>query len=443
VVSVEACEQQLLHQLLSRLQSNIQLPACLHVIGLLRRLGRHTDLELRQQFLQCRDSWLQASIDDSRGAAASSSGSYAHLCKFTDLIRMHMFEIVTQYRAIFLDFNSLQEDKASEDGGLLYAWAHARLSHYLSVLCKGLPNLKEGNQIASVLDKAMYCGAYLGREGLDFRGSLSPPFEARVLALLQAGLSSAQASFESALQSHMMTPMPPALKSRYEESSGASAPGLHPPSSLLDHPPLAVLCNKVSEVLNELRECAIASTRSRAHNAVASCLSLSCESLAMFWVEQESSLDKAERNQVLSAMRCMVDALLPYISNCLQKVYGTAKPELKVSVVAACVQEQVAFEEKAQRERELEAERRKKEEEEQKRRAEEAAAAARRKAEEEVAEARRRVEAEAAERKRKEEEAVEAKQRAVAEAAEAKRKLEHDAEAKRKEEQAAAAPPDQ
>ena len=46
-----------------------------------------------------------------------------------------------------------------------------------------LPRVSEGGSLASVLDHTMYCGASLGRVGLDFRPLLAPLFEAAVLAL--------------------------------------------------------------------------------------------------------------------------------------------------------------------------------------------------------------------------------------------------------------------
>ena len=38
--------------------------------------------------------------------------------------------------------------------------------------CNNACNIQEGSQIASILEKVMYCGAYLGREGLDFRPAI-------------------------------------------------------------------------------------------------------------------------------------------------------------------------------------------------------------------------------------------------------------------------------
>ena len=134
--SVERSEGLMMQLLLNKLQSQIQLPVCLQVIGVLRRMGRQSDEHLRCLFLQCRDLWLQTSIDE----AMRQGTAYQQLCKVTDVMRMHVFEIVTQYRAIFLDFSAAQDEESGEgaDGGLLYAWANRRVLSFIEFLEQNL-----------------------------------------------------------------------------------------------------------------------------------------------------------------------------------------------------------------------------------------------------------------------------------------------------------------
>lgn len=62
------------------------------------RAGAFSEAELRLQFLQCRDEWiggLLADLDD--------SDSYEFVKHLTDVHRLHLFDAVMQYRAIFFD----------------------------------------------------------------------------------------------------------------------------------------------------------------------------------------------------------------------------------------------------------------------------------------------------------------------------------------------------
>ena len=60
--------------------------------------------ELRAQFLACRELWhgeLVAELDD-------AGSPYDYLKRLTDVHRLHLFDVVMQYRAIFSDHSSTQ-----------------------------------------------------------------------------------------------------------------------------------------------------------------------------------------------------------------------------------------------------------------------------------------------------------------------------------------------
>lgn len=129
VAEVAGVSGDMLEQLLQRLQGAIQLPECLRVIGYLRRLAAFPEAELRRAFLQRREAWiasLAAELDDSH--------PYEFLKRLTDVYRLHLFDVVMQYRAIFADdMPGEQPGGKARDGGILFTWAQRRIAAYLEV----------------------------------------------------------------------------------------------------------------------------------------------------------------------------------------------------------------------------------------------------------------------------------------------------------------------
>ncbi|KAG2448828.1 hypothetical protein HYH02_006179 [Chlamydomonas schloesseri] len=229
----------MLQQLLGRLRTNIQLPECLRVMGYLRRIGAFSEAELRLQFLQCRDEWiggLLADLDD--------NDSYEYVKHLTDVHRLHLFDAVMQYRAIFFDTAPSGAAGGVDGAGaaaltpnlretsMLYSWVQHRLGLYLEQLRKHLPHITEGGNLASVIEHCMYCGSSLSRVGLDFQALLLPLFEACGLQLFAAHLSNAVDGFNLRLESHKWVPLPaPVMGRARTAAASASAAQLPSPSA--------------------------------------------------------------------------------------------------------------------------------------------------------------------------------------------------------------------
>ena len=58
---------------------------------------------MRLQFLQCREEYMAEVIED-----LDAQSAYDYLKRLTDIHRLHLFDVVMQYRAIFSDDSSAQ-----------------------------------------------------------------------------------------------------------------------------------------------------------------------------------------------------------------------------------------------------------------------------------------------------------------------------------------------
>lgn len=236
------CTQLMLNQLISQLRSNLQLPACLRVIGYLRRMDVFTEAELRIKFLQARDAWFKSILDgipnDDREfytivvillgikmpLPIPVFAAYYHITKTIEVSRVHLFDIMTQYRAIFSDEDPLlssNKDDGPNEAALFHGWVTQKVpDHCLSRLFKEsvfimssnvclfkvsgfLRTLEDdldrgvGNRLDSVLGQCMYFGLSFSRVGADFRGLLAPIFQKTALRAFSAAIQDTNQRYTS------------------------------------------------------------------------------------------------------------------------------------------------------------------------------------------------------------------------------------------------------
>ncbi|KAK9811427.1 hypothetical protein WJX72_003806 [[Myrmecia] bisecta] len=331
VAEVDATSQAMLQQLLQKLRGSIQLPECLRVIGYLRRLSAFSEQDLRLRFLQCREEWLAEMVDD-----LDESHAYEYLKRLTDVYRLHLFDVVMQYRAIFSDDSSNQEQQSS-DGGLVYSWAEHRVCLYLAALRRHLPRISEGGSLSSVLEHCMYCGMSLARVGLDFRGLLPPIFEACVLSVFAKAAGSAVETFSMVLEMHKWVAMP-AMSARSQARRTGSGDGganpkadaasladdAAPPYVLMEHVPLAIFTNGLLSAFNELRHCAPLSLCEPIGLLVQEALERVVAAMAHYSATR--MLEEPERALFDAACKAVAKVVCPYIAACFGRIYpGSAQ----------------------------------------------------------------------------------------------------------------------
>lgn len=106
------------------------------------------------QFLRCREAWLTGILDD-----LDQRNPYEYLKGMVNCHRTHLFDVVNQYRAIFADDTSGNEE--NYDGGLLFDWAMHQITLHLKTLKVMLPKISDGGSLSNILDQCMVSISYL------------------------------------------------------------------------------------------------------------------------------------------------------------------------------------------------------------------------------------------------------------------------------------------
>lgn len=340
---VEILTQQMVLQLLVLLRNNVQLPMCLRVVGFLRRLAVFSEFRLRMLFLHCRGDWMRTGIE-----AAVAATQQDQLVSLSDNTRAMIFEIVTQYRAVFND----DEEEEDEDdlinstditysatSGILFDWTTSCIAEYLERLEKGTKNITEGAALNTVMQQAMYCGQSLGRVGADFRAALPPLFEDAVIRIYTSLLNAALRQFEMMIEDNRWAPVGssalrkdrnqlyPSLENRdsrlskgvleVEETGSPKNEQYNPPIGVLDSPPLAVFLNGILAALNELRLCAPVSLGPRLGKVLQDTLINAGEYMSAIGGPGGAFLKRSDRPHFVSMAASLRDLCVQHAARCL------------------------------------------------------------------------------------------------------------------------------
>ncbi|XP_063237017.1 conserved oligomeric Golgi complex subunit 8 [Bacillus rossius redtenbacheri] len=315
---VEAARLGMVHRLLSQLRSSdLQLPACLQAVGLLRRSGLLSEAELRLKFLQARDAWLQGLL-----AGVPSDDANQHLSKTIELTRIHLFNIVTQYRAIFSDEDPIMPSSKEQNVNevlIFYSWLTEKVSQFLAALEQDLPRVGSGS-LDSLLGQCMYFGLSLGRVGADFRGLAAPPFVRAAERNFERAVRGAAARLEGDLRAFALAGCPGAPPRAAPQPSQQDGP----PRSLLEFPPLAEYCNGLAGAFNELRLCAPAPAARECTRALQASLRAAAGAARALHRREQQALAPAGREQLARLCAALGGELAPYAQRCLHAVFPPA-----------------------------------------------------------------------------------------------------------------------
>ena len=211
-----------------------------------------TEAELRVKFLQARGSWLRSVL-----AAIPDEDPYFHITKTIEACRVHLFDIITQYRAIFSDEDPLLPPggQTVNEGAIFHGWVVQQVAQFLETLDRDLKR-GVGGRLDSLLGQCMYFGLSFSRVGADFRGQLAPMFQQVAMDTFHKAVKEAVDKFQEDMNLYTLISLPSMLGNTIPPVAPSTQPGtLQPPMALLDFPPLACFLNNVLTAFNDLRLC--------------------------------------------------------------------------------------------------------------------------------------------------------------------------------------------
>ncbi|XP_031197185.1 conserved oligomeric Golgi complex subunit 8 [Mastomys coucha] len=325
VNEVRQSMQLMLSQLIQQLRTNIQLPACLRVIGYLRRMDVFTEAELRVKFLQARDAWLRSIL-----TAIPNDDPYFHITKTIEACRVHLFDIITQYRAIFSDEDPLLPPAMGEytvnEGAIFHGWVLQKISQFLQVLETDLYR-GIGGRLDSLLGQCMYFGLSFSRVGADFRGQLAPVFQRVAINTFQKAVEEAVEKFQDEMTSYTLISAATILgSSNMPGTVPATQPGtLQPPMVLLDFPPLACFLNNILVAFNDLRLCCPVALAQDVTGALEDALTKVTKTILAFHRAEEAVFSSGEHEIFVQFCTAFLEDLVPYLNRCLQVLFPPAQ----------------------------------------------------------------------------------------------------------------------
>ncbi|KAK1330546.1 hypothetical protein QTO34_010736 [Cnephaeus nilssonii] len=325
VNEVRQSMQLMLSQLIQQLRTNIQLPACLRVIGFLRRMDIFTEAELRVKFLQARDAWLRSIL-----TAIPNDDPYFHITKTIEACRVHLFDIITQYRAIFSDEDPLLSPAVGEhtvnESAIFHGWVLQKVSQFLQVLETDL-HRGIGGRLDSLLGQCMYFGLSFSRVGADFRGQLAPVFQQVAISTFQKAIQEAVEKFQDEMNSYTLILAPAILgSSNLPAAVPVTQPGtLQPPMVLLDFPPLACFLNNILVAFNDLRLCCPIALAQDVTRVLEDALAKVTKVILGFHRAEEAAFTNGERELFIQFCTVFLEDLVPYLNRCLQVLFPPAQ----------------------------------------------------------------------------------------------------------------------
>ncbi|XP_015112183.1 conserved oligomeric Golgi complex subunit 8 [Diachasma alloeum] len=330
VSSIENSWSGMVGQVIGSLRGDLPLPKCLQLVGLLRSMDAFTEAELRIKFLQARDGWLQGLLN-----AIPKEDPNFHLAKTIELSRIHLFNIITQYRAMFNDddHSSSTRDAVINESAIFYHWLEEKLSQFLVTLEQDLPGV---SSVDSILGQCTYFGLSFGRVGADFTSRMSDIFVRVIGGRFQKNVYRTTRRFEKDVETFTL------INKMHRVDIKVETPGKseNPPEELVDFYPLAEYCNGLIATFNELRVCPPVALAEYCTQILEESLQCVARGILVFYKQEQQAFTASERENMMKFAECFSDQLIPYIQYCIHAIFPQNQIAMHLDITVGQLQKE-------------------------------------------------------------------------------------------------------
>ncbi|CAF4934200.1 unnamed protein product [Pieris macdunnoughi] len=335
-----------LYHLFNQLHYDLPLPQCLQILGYLRRayiVFKSTEEDnysagsknaasdgLHLHFLKARNAWFEKALED----AKTTESPERLLRRIVELHRIHLFNVLTQHKSIFL--SDSQESKVRDDElsgtSALSCWLKQKVEQLAKTLNQYIYKEDESS-FESLLNQCMYLCLSFGRVGADLRCVLTPLFRNSVISQFTCGLEKVDFNFEQQMKSYKVASIKNIARPINENMQSG------PPEILLDYYPLAEYCNGLLNVLNSIRVTAPLNIVKDVYNAFKKSLEQAVQILIAFYHREQQTFTDIERQNYMSFCACFTEDLVPYITKCLSTSFPPSLIAEMLGVTLTVLQE--------------------------------------------------------------------------------------------------------
>ncbi|XP_050595365.1 conserved oligomeric Golgi complex subunit 8 [Bombus affinis] len=311
VTEIENSWSGMVGQVVGSLRGDLPLARCLQLVGLLRSMDAFTEPELRIKFLQARDSWLQSLLN-----AIPKEDPNIHITKTIELSRIHLFNIITQYKAMFNDDELITpgRDLTVNECAIFHHWVEEKISQFLMTLEQDLPGVIS---IDSILGQCTYFGLSFGRVGADFTGRMSDIFVRVIGEKFESSIRKTTKKFESDMES--FTLINKIQKTTIKVTTTIKSE--NPPEQLVEFYPLAEYCNGLISAFNEIRLCPPVALSIFCTKILQESLHNVAKSILLFYKQEQQAFAASERENMLKFIECLSEQLVPYVQYCIHVIF--------------------------------------------------------------------------------------------------------------------------